>query len=232
MRKFKLMAKFPRSSIIAPVILIAFYVLFALILRIILPSGKDLIDYLSSVYGRFGYEIIIVGSFLEALLLINMFTPGVVAIGLGVVFAKAGELDLTLAIVFAVTGALVGFMLDFLLGKFGFAQILERIGYGGIIQQTKSKLEKFSFQTFSLGFMHPNLGSLVSFAAGALKMDFKKFFLLALLSTLVWYILWGLLIFILGGVFLTILTKYTYIIFLLVGTIWLLSTIYNSSSKR
>lgn len=226
------MAKIKHTSILTPLVFIVVYLIFFFILRSFFPSSKDLIDQLSAVYGRFGYEIVILGSMFEALVLINLFTPGIAAVGLGVVFAKAGELDLTLVIVLAVIGALVGFMLDFFLGKFGFAQIMERLGFGKVIGQTKGKLEKFNLRTFSLGFMHPNLGALVSFGAGALKMDFRRFFLLALLSTMVWYIIWGLLIFALGGVFLTILTKYTYILFLLVGTIWLLSTIFNGSNKR
>lgn len=214
-----------------PLILISFYVTLTVILRTIFPTGQALVDQLASIYGRFGYEIIILGSLMEALILVNFFTPGVAAIGLGAIFAKSGELDLTLAIIFAVLGSLVGYMLDFLLGRFGFGELVDRMGYGGIVKKTKLKLERFSLKTFSLGFMHPNLGALVSLAAGTLRMDFRRFFLLAFLSTLVWYILWGLLIFALGQIFLTILTKYIFIIFILVGATWLLMTIYGSTKE-
>lgn len=223
------MDKISKSSVTTPLILIIIYIALTILLKSLFPTGQALVDQLTSIYGRFGYEIIILGSLMEALVLVNMFTPGVVAVGLGVIFAKSGQLDLTLAIILAVLGSLVGFMVDFLLGRFGFAKILERVGYGKIVDEAKSKLEGFNFRTFSLAFMHPNLGALVSLAAGILRMDFKKFFLLSLLSTLVWYILWGVLIFVLGEAFLVVLTKYTYILFILVGAIWLLMTVYGRS---
>lgn len=226
------MKKFKIISIVIPVILITFYITFTIILRTLFPTGQALVHQLSSIYGRFGYEIIIAGSLLEALVLVNFFTPGVAAVGLGVIFAKTGELDLILVIIFAVLGSLVGYMLDFLLGRFGFGELITRLGYKEAVEVAKIKLLKFNLRTFSLGYMHPNLGALVSLTAGILRMDFRKFFLLAFLSTLVWYILWGLLIFALGQIFLTILTRYIFIIFILVGAIWLLMTLYGQVKER
>lgn len=225
------MAKISTSSIITPLILLTLYIIFTIILRIIFPTGQALVDQLASIYGRFGYEIVILGSFLEALVLVNFFTPGVAAVGLGVIFAKSGQLDLTLAIIFAVLGSIVGYMLDFLLGRFGLGELINRLGYRGAVENAKNKLLKFSLRTFSLAFMHPNLGALVSLAAGILRMDFRRFFLLALLSTLMWYILWGLLIFAVGQIFLTILTKYVFTIFMLIGAAWLLVTIYGQTKE-
>lgn len=226
------MAKLTKSSYLTPIIFIALYIMTAVILRIIFPTGQALVDQLASIYGRFGYEIIILGSFLEALVLVNFFTPGVAAVGLGAIFAKSGELDLSLAIIFAVLGSIVGYMLDFLLGRFGFGELINRLGYKGTLEDAKSKLLRFSVRTIGLAFMHPNVGALVSLAAGILRMDFRRFFLLALLSTLVWYILWGILIYSLGQIFLTILTKYISIIFILVGAAWLLMTIYGQTKEH
>lgn len=226
------MAKVTKVSLIAPIFLITLYLIFLIILRSAFPTPQALIDYLSSIYGRFGYEIIILGSLLEALLVINFFIPGVAAVGLGVVFAKAGELDLTLTIILAVMGALIGFSLDFILGRFGFGELVYRLGYEEVIKKAKSQIGKSDLRTFSLGFIHPNIGALVAFAAGMLKMDFRRFLILAFLSTILWYSLWGLLIFALGQIFLTILTRYVFILFLLVGAIWLLTRLYTNSKER
>ncbi len=214
-----------------PAILVTLYLAFVLLLRSIFPSGKELVEALETIYGRFGYEIITIGSFLEALILINFFVPGVLAVSFGVIFAKVGELDLTLVILAATSGAISAYILDFILGRFGFGQLLERIGYKKKIDDVKLKIEKFDLKTFSLGFIHPNIGALVSLAAGTLKIDFKKFLILALLATLVWYILWGLLIFALGSVFLTIFTKYVFLLFMLVGAIWILGILYGRSKN-
>lgn len=214
-----------------PIILIIIYVLFVLFLRSLFPSGKELVDYLQTLYGRFGYEIITIGSFLEALVLINFFVPGVLAVGFGVVFARIGDLDLSIVILAATSGAVLGYVLDFLLGRFGFGQLFERLEYKETIDKVKFKVEKFDWKTFGLGFIHPNIGALVSLTVGALKMDFKKFLILASLSTLVWYILWGLLIFALGKVFLTIFSRYVFLLFMLVGAIWILGIVYGSRRR-
>lgn len=216
----------------APLILISFYLISILLIRTIFPSGKELVDFLETLYGRFGYEIITIASFLEALALINFFVPGVLAVGFGVVFARVGDLDLSWVILAATGGAILGYMLDFSLGRFGVGQLLERLGYKEIIDKAKLTVEKFDLKTFSLGFIHPNIGAVVALAAGALKMDFKKFFILAFLATLVWYILWGLLIFALGKVFLTIFTKYVFMLFLLVGSVWMLAIYFSRSQRR
>lgn len=220
------------KTLITPLILILGYVAVSVILRSIFPTGRALIDHLASIYSKFGYEIVIVGSFLEALVLINLFTPGVATIGLGVIFAKAGRLDLTLVIIAAVLGAVVGFSVDYWLGRLGLGTILDRLGYRKEVARWETGIEKSGLKTFILGFIHPDIGAFLSVAAGTLEMDFKNFFSLALLSTLIWYIVWGLAIFALGRIFLAILSKYIFILFLLVGAVWILSSAYSSIRKE
>lgn len=211
-------------------ILIIFYLITLLILRSVFPTGQALVDYLALIYGRFGYEIVAIGAALEALVLINFFTPGILAVAMGAIFAKTGELDLTLAILSAAAGTLSGYMVDYLLGKFGFANLLTKKGYHQL-EQAKNRIEKLDLKTISLGFIHPNIGAFVSLAAGALKMNFKSFFILAALSTLIWYSLWGLLIFALGDVFLNIFGKYGVMLLVLVSSIWILIIIFGHRKK-
>lgn len=222
------MLKLNKHSKIIPLILIGTYLGFVLIIRNTFPTGKELIDYLGTLYGRFGYEIITIASFFESLILINFIVPGVLAVGFGVIFAKVGDLDLSWVILAASGGAILGYTLDFLLGRFGFGQLLERLGYKEIIENATVRLEKFDWKTFSLGFIHPNIGAVVSLVSGTLKMEFRKFFVLSSFSTFVWYIFWGLLIFALGNAFLTIFTRYVFVLFLLVGSIWILAVLYGS----
>lgn len=214
------------------IVLIIFYLITLLILRSIFPTGQALVDYLSAIYGRFGYEIVAIGAALESLILINFFTPGILAVAMGAIFAKTGELDLTLAILSAAGGTLFGYTIDYLLGKFGFANLFSQKGYQQL-EEAKEKLAKLDLKTISLGFIHPNIGAFVSLAAGALKMNFKSFFILAALSTLIWYSLWGLLIFALGNVFLNIFGKYGVMLFVMVGSIWILIILFGqrNSSK-
>lgn len=193
--------------------------------------GEQIVSFLSSAYGNFGYEIVAIASMFEALILVNFFTPGVLAIALGAVFAES-RVDLSLAILSGAGGAIVGYTLDFALGRFGFASFLEKMGYKKFIEVAKSKVESFDWKTQSLGFIHPNIAGPLAFAAGILRWDFKKFIGLAALSTLVWYILWGFLIFALGDVFLTIFSKYVFLLVMLVGAIWILAILYGTNKRK
>ncbi|MBI2020774.1 VTT domain-containing protein [Candidatus Daviesbacteria bacterium] len=224
------MSKF--KPLILSVILISFYISFLIFVRRSFPTSEELLSAVSSFYGSFGYEIIFLASMLEALILINLFVPGAVAVGLGAVFARSGELDLTVGIILAVTGALLGYLIDFALGFFGFSEIVKSLGWERGLEKVRVQLQSSSVRSFSLGFIHPNIGALVAVAAGTLRMNFVKFLSLSALSTLIWYSLWAILGFALGGIFLTILTRYAFIIMLLVLSIWILTILYGRWGKR
>lgn len=230
MNKFAQLLKFELSTeLIVPALLIAFYITFLLLLKGTIPSSEELIAHLGSLYGRFGYEVIFIGATLEALLLVNLFVPGSVAVAFGAIFARSGQVDLTYAVIAAALGAIFGFIIDFAVGYFGFGVFIKRLGYGNIIEKAKNQIKKYGVKTFILGFIHPNIGSFVALASGALKMNFLTFLTLSSLSTLAWVSFWGLLVFALGEVFLIILTKYIWVLILLVLSVWILSTLYGKA---
>lgn len=217
---------------IFPTLCIIIYVVFLILIKRSYPTSEEFLNNISSFYGRFGYEIIFLGSMLEALILINLFVPGVVALGLGAVFARAGELDLTVGIILAVSGALLGYVLDFALGFFGFFEIVKELGWNKALEKVRVELQKSTVRSFSLGFIHPNIGAIVSVASGTLRMNFVKFLSLSFLSTLAWYSLWGILGFALGEVFLTLFTKYAFIIMFFILSVWVLTILYGRWSRR
>lgn len=219
------------ASVLIPLILISLYAAVFVFLRGALPTSQELLEHLTALYARFGYEVVFLGAFLEALILINLFVPGALAAGLGAVFARVGELDLTLVVVVATMGATLGYSLDFLLGYFGFAEVFKRFGLVRILTQARSQIEKAKVKTFAIGFIHTSTGSLLSVAAGTLKMNFFSFLPLALLSTLAWVSFWGLLIFAIGEVFLIMLAKYAWVLVLLTVSVWILTVIYGNSKK-
>lgn len=169
---------------------------------------------------------------IEALFILNFFAPGAVAVGLGAVFARSGQLDLTIGIILAVAGALSGYILDYLIGFLGLSRVVDGLGFKEYTKQVTLQLKASYFKSFILGFIHPNIGAIVSTAAGVLKINFLRFILLASLSTLAWYSLWGILGFALGEILLILLTKYAFIIMLLVVSIWILTYLYGKWSKK
>ena len=219
------------ASLLAPLIFLALYITFLLALRGSIPSSDELVEHLTKLYERFGYEIIIIGAFLESMVVVNLFVPGASAVTLGAIFARSGQIDLTLAVLAASLGAIFGYIIDFLLGKFGFGLAFKVFGYGGAIEKAKLKIENGKVKTFGLSFIHPNIGSIVALAAGAIGMRFKNFLMLCGLSTLAWFSFWGIVVFSLGDVFLNLLTKYIWVVVLLFLSVWLLATIYGNTRR-
>lgn len=220
------------KTLIPTVILIALYIGILFLTRRLFPTSEKLVSEVGSFYGSFGYEIIFLASMLEALIVINLFVPGAVAVGLGAVFARSGQLDLTIGIILATIGAVIGFILDYLAGFFGLSRLIEGLGFDSFAKQAKEQLKISSFKSFSLGFIHPNIGAIVATAAGALKMNFIRFLFLSSLSTLAWYSLWGVLGFTLGEIFLTVFTKYAFIIMIFILSVWILSILYGRWSRK
>ncbi|QQG43028.1 MAG: VTT domain-containing protein [Candidatus Daviesbacteria bacterium] len=233
MSRFKSLLKNIFSlSLLLPVLLIIFYI-FALFLFQGSPlSPQEIVNHFAQIYDRYGYELIFTGAFLEGLVIVNFFIPGVTIVILGVVFAKAGQVDLTLAILFASLGFLAGFIIDYLMGYFGFAQAINKFGISPALQKAKTHLEKKDrLRSFALAFIHPDIGSFVALAAGTIKMNFFHFFWLCTLSTVAWMSIWGLLVYAFGQVFLTVLTRYTVILLIIVLSVWLLINFVGEKRK-
>lgn len=219
------------TSLIAPVILILLYLILLAIFKGANLSPRDIIAHATSIYSRYGYEIIFFGAFMEALVVINFFVPGVTLVVLGAVFARTGGIDLTWAVLSATTGAILGYIIDFFLGYFGFGQLLSKFKITAALTKAKSEVEKSPVKSFGLGFIHPDLGSFVALAAGTIKMNFINFLTLTFFSSLVWTSLWGLLVFAFGRIFLVVLTRYTTLLVILVVSIWTLWTMYENRGK-
>lgn len=219
------------ASLLAPLIFIGIYVTFLLALKGSMPTSAEIVENLTRLYERFGYEIIIIGAFLESLVMVNLFVPGASAVTLGAIFARSGQTDLTLAVLAASFGAILGYLVDFYLGKFGFGLVFRVFGSGEAVNKAKNRVEKSATKTFAFSFIHPNIGSIVALAAGAVSMKFKNFLVLSSLSTFAWFSFWGVVVFALGDVFLVVLTKYIWIVVLMFLSIWLLVSLCGNAKR-
>lgn len=220
------------SALIIPILFLVFYSVIFFIIRGAAPTPQELIQHFASLYARYGYEIIFFGSLFEALVLINFVVPGATAVILGAVFAKTGQVNLSIAILAAASGASIGYVIDYFLGAYGFGQIIEKLGYTQALEKVRSQIEKSAPRAFLIGFIHPNLGCLTSLASGTINMAFKKFALLMLITTFIWYTVWGTLIFLLGEVFLEAISRYLFWVVFITIAIWILVILINKRSKR
>lgn len=228
---FKYLGFFVRADLILPLILIIVYVVFLVIARGVIPTSEELINTFSSLYAKYGYEIIFFAAFFETLVLVNLFVPGQLAMALGVIFARSGQTDLLLVILTAIAGSLLGYLIDFVLGSFGFSSVIKKAGYGDLLIHAKKQLKKFGSRGLVLGFVHSNIGSFLSLVAGAVDMPWMQFIPIAVIATSFWLTLWGILIYIFGDVILVILTKYAFLIVLLVISGLLLNFIWKAKKE-
>jgi membrane-associated protein len=219
------------TDLIAPLALILLYIGFLIFLKGSLPPTEEIIQHAESLYARYGYEVIFLGSILEALVLVNLIAPGSLAVGLGAVFARTGQLDLIIAVFSAFLGVMLAYIVNFFLGYFGFGGLISKVGYKHLLEGTKKEIEKDKIKTFGIGFIHPNVGALVSLAAGSAKMKFASFFYLAALSSIAWISFWAILIYSLGEVVLRLLTRFFPLIILLILSAWILSILYSRREK-
>lgn len=213
-------------DLLLPLILLISYLLLVFVLKGVMPTGEEIINTFALLYQKYGYEIIFLSALLESLIVVNLLVPGQIGMALGAIFAKTGQTQLPLVIFFVVLGSILGYLINYTLGYFGFFDILKKIGLDNLLNETQKQLDKFGKRGLILSFIHVTIGSLSSFAAGVVKYNFLTFFLIAFFSTIIWMSIWASLIYAIGEVFLEVFKKYSFLIFVLfiglifVGRFW------------
>lgn len=229
---FAKIASILKHDLFAPVLLIITYIVFIIIARGAVPTSEELIATFSTLYAKYGYEIIFAAAALESLIVINLFAPGMVTMGLGAAFARTGSIELYLVILAASLGALVGYLLDFVIGYFGFAEIVKKMGYGEFLEGARGKLITHRNRGLFFGFSYPNIAAFLSLAAGTSRMPFWQFFSIAIISTFSWATLWGYGVYLVGDAFILILSRYSFVIMSVVILALIISKFLVKEAKR
>lgn len=228
--KFKL--SWLQNDLFLPCLLIIIYIIFLVIIKGTIPTGKELVDQFGDLYRNYGYIIIFFSAFLEALILVNVITPGSIGMAMGAVFARTGQVDLGIVIVVAFFGSLAGYILDYLLGYCGFSDVVKKMGYGNFVTIAKSNLKRLGTKGLVLGFINPTIGSYLSFVAGTTGYDFKLFLLVAVISSFIWLTLWAVFFYMIGKTFIDIITNYSFLIILLGISIFIFTKIWKKGQSN
>lgn len=219
------------SDLILPLGLLLTYIIFLVVIRGYLPTTDEILTTFANLYARFGYEIILIASFLEALILVNLFVPGQIAMALGVIFAREGHTELTLVLISATIGAIGGYALDYLLGYFGFADVLRKLGYGHFLDQAKRQLNRYGRKGLMVGFIHSNIGAFLSLVAGTINFPWRIFAILAVISTLFWVATWGVVVYLLGDIILVVIRRYSWLLLALMVAAVILTKFWNKEER-
>lgn len=158
-----------------------------------LPPPEVFSEMVNVWFNKYGMFALLVASFLEGLLLIGSYFPGVFVIFLGVT-AASSVFEAIVIVSVSTTGLLLSHVVNYFLGKYGWYKLLVRFGMKEAIQNSKVKLEKKGPIAIPLSYWLPSIGALTNTAAGIIQLNFRTFLMYSVLSSMFWY-------FITGGVF-------------------------------
>lgn len=205
-------------KILGSVGFIAFYIGIVIFFRIKFADTSTFIQKIENIYSTAGYPLIFFGAILESMFLVGLFVPGSVVLLLGAAFSKLGIVQYPLVFIFGTSGLIIGYIINYLLGKYGWHNVLSWAGLEKGIKESKARLEKHGAKTILLGYFFPGSASFLSTAAGIIHMPFKKFLLFSILAQSFWSFFWGILAFAFGISLVEFIIKY-FIFFLLGGAV-------------
>lgn len=198
------------------------YIGIVLFFREKIPPQEVLLNTLKQLYGSYGYYLVFFGAFLEATFLVSLYVPGSTVILLGAALSKTGVVSFPLVLLLATLGLVMGFCVNYALGRYGWYHVLAKLGAEKAVALAKDKLKKDEYKTMFLGYLHPTGASFVSTAGGVLKMPFRKFFIISIVSQFFWSLLWGGLAYMVGMSLVEFFVKYFGLLVGVVFVIWLI----------
>lgn len=214
-----------------PFILLFCYIAAVMYFKGKLPPAAELIAIITGFYATYGYLIVFLSGFIEAIFLLGFYFPGSAAILLGAVTAKSGAVSLPMIILLGTIGLTLGYSLNYALGKYGWYKILEKFGVHPALNEAQKKLEQHKYKALMLGYISPNSGSLLSTAAGILKLPFRQFLIMTSVSQLFWSSVWGIIAYIFGATFVELFLKYFSVIVTSVIVVWVLWKVFLQKGK-
>ncbi len=173
------------------VVVFTIYTAILIFLRNHIPNAPSIVSKIEMLYGSYGYELIFLGALLEGTFMVGFYVPGSFIVLLGAALARRGVVSFPLVILFGTFGLTAGYLVSYLLGRFGWFRIIEGFGLDKNIKDAEKKLLKHQDKALFFCYMMPSTASFLSTAAGILKIDLKKFILKSLGMQLFWSLLWG-----------------------------------------
>lgn len=182
-----------------PMILLAFFGLFALLYQIFdLPSYTEINAWVKEIFVDHGYWVVFVGAIAEGLLFVNWYLPGSVVVVMGVALARDSGLSVLWMTTLITAGFFLTAVFNYALGRFGWYRLLMKLGLADTLNKTKKKVEKHGHKIIFGTYFHPNVGALTATSAGILRLSFYRFLLFSILALIIWNTLWTIVVFISG----------------------------------
>jgi membrane protein DedA with SNARE-associated domain len=154
-----------------------------------------LIDWLGSLYDQYGYLIVFLGALGENTAFVGLILPGGTLALLGAFYARAGTLNIAWVIFFAWIGTVLGYHVDYLIGRFllgkyapawSASRMGRRIRLAGRLRLGQRMLRKYGGRTIFISHAIGHIRSFVALSAGMTHMRYRRFLGFELIAALFW----------------------------------------------
>jgi len=155
------------------------------------------IELLGDFYDHYGYETVFLGALFENTALLGLVFPGGTLALLGAFYARQGTLSLSWVIALATLGTVLGYHVDYLLGRFVLVHVMSRwgtIGVGrglrlaGRVRLSRKLLSKHGGKAILLSHTVGHIRSFVAMSAGITHMRYPRFLAFEIVAALLWNI--------------------------------------------
>ncbi len=169
---------------------------------------SEWINWLGSFYDEYGYLVVFLSSFCENTAILGFFMPGNSLVLLGAFYARVGSLNLGMVILLATLGTVIGYHVDFLLGRFFLAGFLVRVQKTRLgrrmrlparIRLARMLLNRHGGKAIVLSHVTSQMRSVVAISAGFTHMRYRTFLLYEIIAATLWNTIYALLGYFVAG---------------------------------
>jgi membrane protein DedA with SNARE-associated domain len=155
------------------------------------------IELLGGFYNRYGYVVVFLGALFENTALLGLVFPGGTLALLGAFYARQGTLSLSWVIALATLGTILGYHVDYLLGRFVLAHAMSRWGtsrlgrrlrLAGRLRLARKLLSKHGGKAILLSHTIGHIRSFIALSAGITHMRYPRFLAFEIVAALLWNI--------------------------------------------
>jgi len=166
------------------------------------------LDALEALYGQYGYALVFLGALGENTAFAGLVLPGGTLALLGAMYARSGDLALGWVILLAWIGTVIGYHVDFLIGRYALSWVVNgvstsRMGkrwrVAGRVRLARSLLNRHGGKAILISHMAGHIRSFVAMSAGATRMRYRRFLMFELVAALLWNTLFVMAGYLIGG---------------------------------
>jgi membrane protein DedA with SNARE-associated domain len=156
---------------------------------------NEWIELLGEFYSQYGYLTVFLGTLGENTAFLGLLLPGNSLALLGAMYARLGTLNLGLVIFLATLGTVLGYHIDYLMGRFVLARVANewsksrlgrRIRLAGRLRLARRLITKHGGKAILISHLIGQIRSFVALSAGMTRMKYLRFLGYELVAAALW----------------------------------------------